>query len=428
MTEEIDERSQMGSRGGGRIEALVDILYGKSIPASTKNRLVQKVVRQLLESYGFDRADIKVGYRRTTAGKPQKSVEIAILRHGLEPREENVERVVACQPHNVAMAAVGGEELVFDDEARAGRRGPVEDRLVAATTHRRRTSYRGGVLPQVCCGQQEGTVREKVIPNAWLEKEGRRLDCGALSVWCDRSEAAVNSLQHVKQPLKTVTRGGLAGIFDRAAFSRAYVSHAEHGVPFLGSTDILDADLQFLPFLSKKQVLGEPGLLLDEGWTLITCSGTIGRMAYARSEMRGMAGSQHFMRVVPDVDVIRPGYLFAYLSSRFGLPLIVGGTYGAIIRHIEPQHIADLPVPMAPDVIQDAAHKLIEEAANLRTKASAELRAVTRDIEERAGLPRWKVGIAEKSQTFRSLMRMASAREWMDCSTAGITTPCSNHY
>ena len=51
------------------------------------------------------------------------------------------------------------------------------------------------------------------------------------------------------------------------------------------------------------------------------------------------------MKVVPDPGRIPPGYLYAFLSSKYGVPQIVGGTYGAIIQHIEPQHIANLPVP-----------------------------------------------------------------------------------
>lgn len=230
-------------------------------------------------------------------------------------------------------------------------------------------------------------MKEKVVPSAWLEKEGRRLDCGPYLSGAVEAKLLLEQLRATRKPLRGVTLRGLAGIFNGPRFPRAYVSDPAHGVPFLGSTDVLDADLRYLPLLSKKQVAADPALVVDEGWTLITCSGTIGRMAYARSEMRGMAGSQHFMRVVPDPEEIKRGYLFAYLSSRFGVPLVVGGTYGAIIQHIEPQHIADLPVPIAPSRIQDAAHKLIEEAAELRTKASTELRAVIREIEQTAGLP-----------------------------------------
>ena len=71
------------------------------------------------------------------------------------------------------------------------------------------------------------------------------------------------------------------------------------------------------------------------------------------------------------------------MGSRF----VTGSTYGAIVQHIEPAHIADLPVPLAPDAVQKEAHRLVTEAAELRTKASAELRAVIREMEEAAGLP-----------------------------------------
>jgi len=227
----------------------------------------------------------------------------------------------------------------------------------------------------------------RVVPSAWLEKEGRRLDCGPYLSGAIEARVLLDELPATKKWLSKVTLRGIEGIFNGPRFPRSYVSDPDHGVPFLGSTDILDADLTYLPLLSKRQVAQRPGLLLKEGWTLITCSGTIGRMAYARSEMSGMAGSQHFMRIVPDTDEVQPGYLFAFLSSRFGVPLIVGGTYGAIIQHIEPAHIAEIPVPIAPDRIQKAAHDLVTEAAGLRTKASAELSAVIREIEQAAGLP-----------------------------------------
>lgn len=107
-TEGLEEESE------GESEVLVDILSGQSIPASAKNRLVQKVVRQLLESYGFDRADIQVGYRLTTAGRRGKSVDIAIVRHGEEARDENIERVIVCQPQKPRERLRSPEEAAPD--------------------------------------------------------------------------------------------------------------------------------------------------------------------------------------------------------------------------------------------------------------------------------------------------------------------------
>src|SRR5687767_14472790 len=117
VSDEIEDQDQADGEeeeSESESEALVDILSGQPIPASRKNRLVQKVVRQLLESYGFDRSDIKVAYRLTTAGKRQKSVDIAIVRHGQEPRDENVERVVVCQPQKVREKLRNAEEAAAD--------------------------------------------------------------------------------------------------------------------------------------------------------------------------------------------------------------------------------------------------------------------------------------------------------------------------
>ncbi|MCA0847264.1 hypothetical protein LCL92_08270 [Salipiger thiooxidans] len=92
-------------------------------------------------------------------------------------------------------------------------------------------------------------------------------------------------------------------------------------------------------------------------------------MAFARSDMDGIACSEHVMRVVPDDQQTKPGYLYAYLRSRFGLPLVISGTYGSIIQSIEPHHISDLPVPRFASIEQEA-HELVQRAADLRTAAN----------------------------------------------------------
>ena len=97
--EPVDENG--GAESGGGADTLIDILTGQAIPASPKNALVQKVLRQLVGSYGFDRADIRAGYRLTTKGKRGKTVDIAILRHGREAVDEHVERVIVCQRQKV---------------------------------------------------------------------------------------------------------------------------------------------------------------------------------------------------------------------------------------------------------------------------------------------------------------------------------------
>jgi type I restriction enzyme M protein len=102
MSDEDDQGLEQGDaseeESGNGPDTLVHVLSGEEVSATPKNRLVQKTLRQLLESYGFDRKDLRAPYQLTTAGKRQKRVDIAILRHGTDPNDENVERIVICDP------------------------------------------------------------------------------------------------------------------------------------------------------------------------------------------------------------------------------------------------------------------------------------------------------------------------------------------
>lgn len=148
-----------------------------------------------------------------------------------------------------------------------------------------------------------------------------------------------------------------------------------------------EADINILPLLSKKDAFSNKLRFLEvqEGMTLITCSGSIGRMAYARADMAGTWSNQDILKVVADIEKVSEGYLYAYLQSRFGVPLITAGTYGAIIQHIEPHHIADLPVPRLGKIETETDH-LIKRASTLRTDAIQELRAASEGYLAAAGI------------------------------------------
>lgn len=81
----------------GGPETLIDVLTGANVRATPKNRLVQQVLRQLIETYGFDRRDIRTDYHPTTKGKRQQKVDVIILRRGQQAVDEHVERAIVCQ-------------------------------------------------------------------------------------------------------------------------------------------------------------------------------------------------------------------------------------------------------------------------------------------------------------------------------------------
>jgi type I restriction enzyme S subunit len=216
---------------------------------------------------------------------------------------------------------------------------------------------------------------------SWLAEQGYRLDAGP---YVSEAYAARAFLQRLRtQPLRQVA----ARIFHPGRFRREWTRDSQYGVPFLGSADIFEADLSYAPMITKSSFSKIPRLRLEPGWTLITCSGmTSGRVTYSRLSMSGSASSQDVMRVVPDLGRIPGGYLYTFLASRWGLPIIKGVIYGTSVKHIEPEHIADLPVPRLGDEVERQIDALVNEAMALRQRYENGVVAATRDLFESAGL------------------------------------------
>jgi len=223
----------------------------------------------------------------------------------------------------------------------------------------------------------------RVVRSGWLEEGGRRLDCNPYMSGALEAREKVQRSTTRKDRLGDIT----TDIFHAGREGRTWVEDRDYGTPFLGSADILASDLSALPLISNKQVKNNPRFSLRKNWTLITRSGTIGRMAYVRPDMAGIACSEHILRVVPDEDRVPPGYLFAFLSSKYGVPLVVSGTYGAIIQHIEPHHISELLIPRFDPSVELAVHELIVQAAQLRSDAATRLIAAQNDLEKAIGQP-----------------------------------------
>jgi type I restriction enzyme S subunit len=74
------------------------------------------------------------------------------------------------------------------------------------------------------------------------------------------------------------------------------------------------------------------------------------------------------------------------VSSKFNVPLIVGGTYGAIIQHIEPHHIAYLHVPRFGEGVEARVHTLMERAAHLLSIYQTTIVKATENVFEHTGV------------------------------------------
>lgn len=155
-------------------------------------------------------------------------------------------------------------------------------------------------------------------------------------------------------------------------FSRIFVKDKEHGIPYLAASDTVLADINTGRFLSKKQSKELAYLMLKKDWIVITCSGTIGNVTYTNSTFENHIATHDLIRIVPNDEKILKGYLYAFLSSKYGYNQLTQSRFGGVVKHINADHVNGITLPLFPESFQKEVDDLIQESARLR-EAAAEL-------------------------------------------------------
>lgn len=153
-------------------------------------------------------------------------------------------------------------------------------------------------------------------------------------------------------------------------FKRIYVEEGS-GVIFFGGKQLYELDPSNKKYLSLKHhaIRIREQLSLRQNMILITCSGTIGKVNIVPKHWDGWTANQHIIRVIPANEEIA-GYLYAWLSSEYALPLIQRYTYGAVVNEIDDHQVAQIELPMLRDnKTQKEINDKILAANELRTKA-----------------------------------------------------------
>lgn len=265
-------------------------------------------------------------------------------------------------------------------------------------------------------------MKTKVVPAAWIRKSSTRLSASGYVGGAFELIERLETLGDRCQALEGLTTGYQGGVFRPPIFgmqfARNLVSSPEFGVRFLTGSTMLRVDLSQLP-LVRRDLAETPKfqmLRLKRGMTLISCSGTVGRVAYTRPSMADVWSSQDIMKVQPDPDKVPPGYLYAFLSSKFGVPLLTAGTYGGVIQHIEREHLVDVPVPRFDAQTEGEAHRLVEAAAVSLDRHLDLMEAATKRVFHELGMhdlrdDEWHSGLPERSWR-ESALSSESFRAW----------------
>lgn len=177
-------------------------------------------------------------------------------------------------------------------------------------------------------------------------------------------------------------------VFYPGRHRRNYVEPGPDAVPFLSGTNILQIrsfDVKWQP----RAYPPVPSCLVEKDWILVTRSGSTGRVLYVGDDIagfpvdKGVAVSEHVIRIVPDPEEIDPGYLFAYLSSeKFGKILLDQGICASVVEHITPDHIKAIPIPVPHPDVQKAIGDKVREAEKRRAYANLTIKTVQDALEQ----------------------------------------------
>ncbi|WP_178371789.1 restriction endonuclease subunit S [Desulfitobacterium chlororespirans] len=108
---------------------------------------------------------------------------------------------------------------------------------------------------------------------------------------------------------------------------------------------------------------------VKKGQILVTCSGTIGKVALVSRTLDKQIFSHDLIRI----NVKNPadvGFIYAFLRSETGNTLLQTNRYGSVIQHIEPDHLADIPVPNPADKIKTKISDLVIRSYDLRDRSN----------------------------------------------------------
>ena len=158
---------------------------------------------------------------------------------------------------------------------------------------------------------------------------------------------------------------GLATAYYRTRFKRIYVD--KQAFPIYQPTQINELYPKPSAYISHATQTDIDALRVKKGQVLLTCSGTIGNCTYVRNTLDNLIFSHDVIRIEPKEY---NGFIYAFLKSKTGFSIVNTNNYGAVIEHIEPEHLNHIPIPNPPPILKEEIHDLIEKSFKLRDESN----------------------------------------------------------
>lgn len=194
---------------------------------------------------------------------------------------------------------------------------------------------------------------------------GKRLEASVFDV---EAKQARQIIKNSKFPSTTIGgENGLTTSYTCARFKRIWLEHSDF--PIYQPSTIVDIKPKPDGYISNLTKTNMENLRVKKGQILMTCSGTIGKVSYVSDTLKNKIFSHDLLRINCK-NTVDQGYVYTYLKSKVGNKILLTNSYGAVITHIEPEHLATIPIPDAPKEIKERIHNLIVESFKLRDESN----------------------------------------------------------
>ncbi|SEK25840.1 restriction endonuclease subunit S [Parapedobacter koreensis] len=161
--------------------------------------------------------------------------------------------------------------------------------------------------------------------------------------------------------------GLVESAFHRPRFKRIYVDHKE--IPFFQPSSIAEIYPKPSRYISAKTETDLESLKVKKGMLLMTVSGTIGKVAIVGRKLDDQIFSHDLLRL-NGKGKHDTGYIYAYFLTETGQYILQSNNYGAVIKHIEPDHLKSVIIPNAPEHLKKEIHELVIQSYDLRDQSN----------------------------------------------------------
>lgn len=206
-------------------------------------------------------------------------------------------------------------------------------------------------------------MRSRPINIKHIKKDAKRLD-GIYFL----NDNAFLSLIMEDNEVKCRTLSEFASTYNPPVFKRQFCKNTERAVSYFQSSDVPNQTERSEVFINKKQAV-KLNTIVKKNQILITGFGTIGNTRLVSKLQDGVAYANNVCRVDVNDDQ-KYGFIYAFISSKYGRGQLNKNASGSVVRYIEAPGIRKILIPVFSPEKQEEIHSLIVQAAELREKAN----------------------------------------------------------